>query len=364
LEQIRVLIVDDDVISRMLLRTILEKESDFRVVGLAPTGERCITNIPLQKPDVVTLDIEMPGMGGIETLKQIRATWPDLPVIMYSSSTEQGAAVTLQALELGASDYVTKPQGRSVDAFPIEAMREKLLPMIRGLAGGVTKTCPKTKAPKLRANLPGAARRPNNPIDVVTIGLSTGGPNALARVIPKIQGDLPVPLVMVQHMPKAFTGLLADRLNENSGLTVVEGQDGMELNAGTLYIAPGDFHMTVVKDGDVVRLALDQGPKVQSCRPAADVLFKSVDEVYGANTLAVVMTGMGCDGRDGCVALQKSGARVIIQDEETSVVWGMPGSVAEAGAHHGVFPLDDIANAINTQVHKAGRSGSSKSKSA
>ncbi len=364
MDPIKILIVDDDVISRMLLRTVLEKEDDLKVVGLSPDGERCIANIPLQNPDVVTLDIEMPGMDGIETLKRIRASWPDLPVIMYSSSAEAGAEITLQALDLGASDFVTKPAGRSIDVFPIDAMRRKLIPMIRGLAKGTEKTSSELAERQARARQSWNKHKSSAPIDIVAIGLSTGGPKALAKVIPQIPGDLAVPVVLVQHMPEGFTALLAERLDDLSELTVVEGKEDMRLEPGTLYIAPGGHHMSVVREGGAVRLATNQDAKVHFCRPAVDVLFRSVNEVYGANTLAVVMTGMGYDGRDGAELLQENGARVFIQDEASCVVWGMPGSIAAAGIPHEVFPLNDIAKEISTRVKRLGQTSSCQSKSA
>jgi two-component system chemotaxis response regulator CheB len=357
-DTIKILIVDDDVISRKLLRTVLEKESDIEIAGLSCDGESALMKIPLSKPDLVTLDIEMPGMGGLEALRQIRASYPHLPVIMYSSHTEDGASVTLEALAAGASDYVTKPEGRTIDGFPLDQLRHDLLPKVRALCSS------NDKAQRTPERTVRGAELQKGHIDVVAIGVSTGGPSALAQIIPFIDGDLPVPILIVQHMPPTFTRLLAERLDANTALEVVEASGGELVQAGKIYLAPGNYHMSVTRKLGENRITLDQNEKINSCRPAVDVLFNSVAKVYGGNTLAVVLTGMGSDGARGCETIERAGGSVLIQSEETSVVWGMPGAVANSGVPHTELPLNKIANKINCRVSNAGQSAGWQAKSA
>ena len=342
----RILIVDDDVISRKLLRTLLEREQSAEIVGLAPNGKIALDKIRQLNPDLITLDVEMPEMDGIETLKRIRAEWPNLPVIMFSGSTEEGAAVTLEALSLGASDYVTKPQGRLGSTLPLEQLKADFLPKIRALCSGpehaTEPDTPARKAPRRRP-APTSAGRP----DVLVIGVSTGGPNALAEVIPLLDPELTIPVMIVQHMPPLFTRLLAERLNKTSGLEVVEATNGQSVEPGHVYIAPGDFHMRPVQAKEGVKLALDQGPPVNSCRPAADPLFEAAVAVYGPRVLACVLTGMGRDGMVGCEHVKDAGGHVVVQDEATSVVWGMPGFVSRNGLADAELPITQIASELN-----------------
>jgi two-component system chemotaxis response regulator CheB len=359
-EKIRILIVDDDVISRKLLRTVLETEPDVEVVGLSSDGERCLTNIPLKRPDLVTLDIEMPGMDGIETLKRIRAQWPHLPVIMYSGHTEAGAAVTLEALSLGASDYVTKPQVRTVNAFPLERLREDLMPKIRAL-------CPdknELRFTSIKRIRKAKANKRGGPIEVVAIAISTGGPNVLGAMIPELIKDLAVPVLIVQHIPSTFSCILAERLNESSEVRVVEGQHGQLVQPGTVYIAPGGFHMTIERQDGDIKICTNANAKVNSCRPAADVLFNSLEKVYGGNVLTMVLTGMGGDGAAGAKTLSEAGSTVLIQDEASSVVWGMPGAVAQSGIPNEEIHQDRLAHEINSRVRDLGQSQTHRSKSA
>lgn len=356
---IKVLVVDDDALSRKILRTLLEREADIQVAGVARDGESALRRIEELDPDLVTLDVEMPGMNGIDVLKEVRRRWPDMPVIMYSALTEDGASVTLDALSLGASDYVTKPEGRTADGFPLDQLRETILPKIRALCAA-----PGT-APSGPRQAPSPTRRKTNaPIDIVAIGVSTGGPNALAELIPGIRNSIQVPIVVVQHMPATFTRLLAQRLDNTSSLRVVEATEGEKLAAGSVYIAPGGHHMTIRDGVRGASVALNQGPKVNSCRPSVDVLFESVAETFHANTLSVVMTGMGEDGKRGCKVLSDAGGGVLIQDEPSSVVWGMPGAIAHSDIPHHEFPLSQLAQEINNRVTAAGQSSSWQAKSA
>src|SRR5271155_512455 len=344
---IRILVVDDSVVIRKLLSDTLSGDRALEVVATASDGHIALAKIPQFKPDLITLDIEMPVMDGLETLAAVRKLYPKLPVIMFSTLTEHGAAATLDALALGASDYATKPSNTGSPAVAIERIRAELIPKIKALCG--------TAALKLLP-LPGSrpalkVRTRSNPrIEIVAIGTSTGGPNALAEVLPRIPDDFPVPIVVVQHMPPIFTRLLAERLASHSAIPVDDGKAGEILSPGHAWIAPGNFHMTVNRAGLQARLNLNQAPAENSCRPAVDVLFRSVAEVYGANVLGVVMTGMGSDGVIGAQRIRERGGEVIIQDEASSVVWGMPGLVQASGQADAVYPLDQLGQEISRRV--------------
>ena len=341
---IRLLIVDDSAVVRRLLGEALVQRPEIVVVGTASTGALALAKIPQLNPDVITLDVEMPGMNGIETLVEIRKRYPRLPVIMFSTLTERGAGTTLEALSLGASDYVTKPSNSESLSGAMETVRRELTAKIISLAGPRTAS----PAPALRT-APRNRFRPAR-VDVVAIGTSTGGPNALAEVIPLLPGNLPVPVVVVQHMPPLFTRLLAERLNSRSRLTVVEGAAGQIMEPGHVYIAPGDFHMMAIRQADAMVLGLNRSAPENSCRPAVDVLFRSVAETYGSNVLAVVMTGMGSDGARGAQSIREAGGEVLVQDEASSVIWGMPGAVVRAGAADKVLPLSEISGEIVQRV--------------
>ncbi|UWZ35640.1 chemotaxis-specific protein-glutamate methyltransferase CheB [Dactylosporangium roseum] len=382
---ISVLVVDDSVVVRRLITDALSDDPEIRVVSTAPNGRIALTKIEQLRPDLVTLDIEMPIMDGLETLRAIRARYARLPVIMFSTLTAAGATATLDALAAGASDYVTKPANVGSVAESIRSVREQIIPRIHALCGGrravlAPPTRPGAPAGPGRGNrtlappltrpavppLPGAVRAPGTApqapppgapgappiratpragaVDVVTIGCSTGGPDALTTVVRALPASLPVPVVVVQHMPPVFTKMFAERLDRTAALNVVEATGDMIVKAGTVYIAPGDFHLEVYRRGAEVVTKLNTGPPENFCRPAVDVLFRSVGRVYGGATLAIVLTGMGQDGKRGAEQLRSAGAEIVAQDEATSVVWGMPGAVAQAGLAHAVLPLGDIAN--------------------
>jgi two-component system chemotaxis response regulator CheB len=345
---IRILVVDDSVVIRKLLSDTLSGDQALEVVGTASDGRIALQKIPQLKPDLITLDIEMPVMNGLEALAEIRKLYPLLPVIMFSTLTERGAAATLDALSLGASDYATKPSNTGSPAVAIERIRAELIPKIKGLCR-VTTSLKLVALPQVRP----AVRirvRTNPRIEIVAIGTSTGGPNALAEVLPRIPIGFPVPIVVVQHMPPIFTRLLADRLASHSAIAVQEGSAGAVLCPGHAWIAPGNFHMKVVRSGVNWRLDLNQAPPENSCRPAVDVLFRSVAAACGANVLAVVMTGMGSDGVLGAQDIRDAGGNVIIQDEATSVVWGMPGLVHASGLDDAAYPLGHLATEITRRV--------------
>lgn len=344
---IRILVVDDSVVIRKLLCDTLTGDRDLEVIASAGDGRIALAKIAQLRPDLVTLDIEMPVMDGLETLAEIRKSDAKLPVIMFSTLTERGAAATLDALSLGASDYATKPSNTGSPGAAIEAIQAELIPKIKALCRAGSEK-PKTLPPP-RPGVPPRTRG-RQPVEIVAIGTSTGGPNALAEVLPRIPGDFPVPIVVVQHMPPIFTHLLAERLTKQSKIPVAEGRAGVTLAAGQAWIAPGNFHMTVARAGVNWRLDLNQEPPRHSCRPAVDVLFRSVAGAYRANVLGVVMTGMGSDGVLGAQQIREAGGEVIIQDEASAVVWGMPGLVYAAGQADGVYPLSQLASEITRRV--------------
>jgi len=266
---------------------------------------------------------------------------------MFSTLTGRGAAETLDALALGASDYATKPTQSGSLAMSIEAIQKDLIPKIKAICGLTESAFP---APFLS---PIGARVPAKRIEIVAIGASTGGPNALADLIPELPADFPVPIVIVQHMPAMFTGLLAERLARTAKIPVAEGKAGTVLAPGQAWIAPGNFHMTVAGNAGWEknwRLGLNQNDSEHSCRPAVDVLFRTAAAAGGSGVLGVVMTGMGADGVQGAREIRDAGGEVIVQDQASSVVWGMPGSVCAAGQADAVYPLSELAAEITRRV--------------
>ena len=361
---IRVLLVDDSIVVRRILSGTLAEHPDIDVVGSAGNGVQALERLDQLHPDIVILDIEMPVMDGLETLRRIRAKLPRLAVIMFSNVTSLGARATLDALALGATDYVTKPADVANFAASKAHVRGELVPKI--LALGAPKVGPSVTSfastrvtsgllPETSAT-PGSARprsastamasvsRP--PIAAAVIGVSTGGPKALQTLIPALPERLNIPVLVVQHMPPLFTAQLAARLNSQSAVRVIEAQHGDRLENATVYLAPGDFHMTVGRvDGKAV-ISLNQSEPEHSCRPAVDPLFRSASALWGASVCGVVMTGMGTDGALGCAAIVQGGGSVLLQDEASSVIWGMPGHTARSGVAHEVVVLDDIAAEI------------------
>ncbi len=352
--KIRVLIVDDAVVIRKILTDVLSEDPDVEIAGVAANGKIAVQKITQCSPDIITLDVEMPEMNGIETVKKIRETHPKIPIIMFSTLTERGAHTTLDALSAGASDYVTKPANVGSVTAAKEMVKRELLGKIHSLTRH-TRPAPAPLVPALSTARPVApAHRPlSGPAasgcDIVAIGVSTGGPNALAVVLPSLPADFPVPVLIVQHMPPLFTKMLADRLDSQCKLRVHEGAEGMEVKPGNIYIAPGNFHMVLHRD-EQLRLGLNQEPQENSCRPAVDPLFRSVVALFGHRTLGVILTGMGQDGLRGCELIREAGGTVFAQDKDTSVVWGMPGYVAEAKLANAVLPLPRVGPEITTFV--------------
>ncbi len=342
------LVVDDSVVIRRLVCHALEQDPAIEVVGVAANGSIALNRIPQLNPDVLTLDIEMPEMDGLTLLRELRPKYPNLRVVMFSTLTERGAAATFEALALGADDYVTKASNAGSLDVSLSHLQSELLPKIHQFFRVPAPAMARPR-PQLVAS-PAQARGISSKAEVIAIGISTGGPSALAKVIPQLPADLPVPILIVQHMPPLFTRLLAERLDASTKLSVKEGVNGDPILPGRVYIAPGDYHMRVARIRNTVEIILDQGPPLNSCRPAADALFASVADVYGSAALGAVLTGMGQDGMNGAAMLKARGAHMIAQDEASSVVWGMPGAVVGAGLADEVLPLSEIAAALSRRV--------------
>ena len=341
----RVLLVDDAVVVRKVLSQAIAEDPALEVAATAVNGRIGLAKFQATQPDIVLLDIEMPEMDGLETVRELRKLDSRVPIIMFSTLTERGAAVTLEALALGATDYVTKPSNLD-GAATLQAILRDLIPKIRALCRLPGSQSMLPPAPLSSAASPISRPRLFSPAKIVVIGVSTGGPDALARLLPNLPAKLPAPILIAQHMPPIFTNMLAARLSAKSELQVRECVSGQSISAGSAVIAPGDFHMIVQQENGAVRLKTHQGPRENFCRPSVDVLFRSVAEIYGERALAVVLTGMGQDGLKGCEVLRNAGARVLVQDEATSVVWGMPGFVARAGLADKILPLGEIAGEI------------------
>jgi two-component system chemotaxis response regulator CheB len=373
-QPLRILAADDSAVMREILRKLFERQARdprgelpaMELVGVSRDGVECLQEVTRLVPDVLILDLEMPRMNGLDVLDQLRHTMPSLPVIMCSSHTERGARATLDALARGAADYVMKPAGQRDLESALRSLAEQLLPRIAAFAGERIRMTEPNR-PIIPAVSPAAAERgvdrdraSGTAVEVLVIGVSTGGPTALEQLLPRLAVDLPVPALIVQHMPKLFTNVLAERLDRCCKLQVREAYPGALLQPGVLWLAPGDMHMEVAarplgQDRGVTgQVRLHSQEPLHHCRPAVDYLFLSAARLYGAGTLAVVLTGMGSDGLEGARAVHSRGGAVLAQDEASSVVWGMPGRVAESGIANAVLPLDAMAREINQRV-SAGR---------
>lgn len=361
MDKIKVLVIDDSMILRKAIGSTLKKDPEIEVVDFAENGKIALEKLATLKPDLVTLDVEMPVMDGLTTLKEIKKLYPKLPVIMCSTLTKAGAGVTVEALSLGATDYIAKPSNTGGLQESLSVLEHDLVPKVKALGRKKVFARPaiaKTESSALKspgtiskaATLPPKRRKPILPAKIVAIGVSTGGPKALDYVIPKLPQGFKVPIVIVQHMPPVFTKSLAERLDRKSQVTVTEAVDGETLMPGRAYIAPGDYHMVLEKVGVDVKIKLNQEAKENSCRPAVDPLFRSVAEVYKDRCCAVILTGMGSDGAKGCVDIAAKGGGIIVQDEETCVVWGMPGAVVAEGLAEMELPLEHISGEILKRV--------------
>jgi two-component system, chemotaxis family, protein-glutamate methylesterase/glutaminase len=350
--RIRVLVVDDSVVIRRLVAQALSEDPQIEVVGFAPDGAAALKRFGELHPDVITLDIEMPVMDGLETLRQLKALRAGPFVIMFSTLTERGALATIDALSLGASDYVAKAANAGSLDRSLQSLRRELVPKIKQFFVLPVIGISPVAATLERRAIPSAFRpRFLSARQAVAIGVSTGGPNALAEIIPMFPRGFGLPIFIVQHMPPIFTRLLAERLNTLTSLCVEEAADGALVEPGKVFIAPGDRHMAVCRrESGGVSIAINQDPPENSCRPSVDVLFRSVSDVYGGAVVAAVLTGMGYDGARGAEALHARGAYVIAQDEASSVVWGMPSCVVNAGAADAIVDLRCVVPEILSQV--------------
>ncbi|MFO0576426.1 MAG: chemotaxis response regulator protein-glutamate methylesterase [Polyangia bacterium] len=346
----RVLIVDDSVVIRHVLREQLGSAPDIEVVGVAANGRIALAKIEQLAPDVIILDVEMPELDGLATLRELRRRPVRPRVIMFSSHTTEQAQPTVEALALGAEDCVAKPSSLGSSDGAQAAAIQALLERIRMLTSsrpvppgaGAGAAVRRVEAPALAPPTSGLRRR----VGLVAIGASTGGPNALCRLFARLPAGLPVPIVIVQHMPAGFTRHFAERLTRESSIRVEEGTEGAALEPGRAWIAPGGRHMVVRRRAAALCLHLHDEPPVWSCRPAVDVLFESVAAAAAPGALGVVMTGMGEDGKRGAAALRQAGCSVIVQDEQSSVVWGMAGAVATAGLAEAMLPPDELGDEI------------------
>lgn len=346
--KIRVMHIDDSALMRRVIATLISRDSNIEVVGAYANAKFALSMINKLQPDLIILDIEMPEMDGLTALVEIRKKHPVLPVIMCSSLTKKGAEITIEALFRGANDYVAKPEQGGLRDEIFQVMSQELINKIKGLAK------PKSVLPERVITAPlQSINKPSSLIDrvdILAIAVSTGGPNALLQLLPQITADFSIPIVIVQHMPPIFTNLLAESLASKSKIKIKEAQDGDVLAPGLALLAPGNYHMTIDCQKNRYVIKLNQDPVENYCRPAADVLFRSVAKQFKSNVLAVVMTGMGQDGLQGCHIIKESGGQVIVQDELSSVVWGMPSAVVKAGLADQIVPLNELSGVITQRV--------------
>ena len=340
---IRVLIIDDSAVMRSLLRMTLASCAEVELAGIAVDGLAGMEAIERLKPSLVLLDIEMPRMNGLEVLAEIHGRNLPVRVIMCSTLTRRGASITLEALARGATDYVAKPTAQLGVREGVETLRRDLLPKIRALFSAREHGLPPGSARGPLRMSDQSAPRAAAPAGVVTVGVSTGGPAALEKFLPALPADFPLPVLIAQHMPPLFTALLAERLNGLCRIPVREANAGEILQPGAAYLARGDWHMRTIGSAAHCSLRLTRAAPEQYCCPSVDVLFRSAASVYGSGVLAVVLTGMGSDGLDGCRAVHAAGGKILVQNRETSAVWGMPGVVADAGLADQIVPLEAMA---------------------
>ncbi|MCC6141022.1 MAG: chemotaxis response regulator protein-glutamate methylesterase [Nitrospira sp.] len=349
--KIRVVIVDDSALMRQVLTQLLSKDPDIEIVGAAPDPYIAREKIKALNPDVITLDVEMPKMDGLTFLEKLMRGRP-MPVVMVSSLTEAGCQTTLRALELGAVDFITKPkidlrEGMEDLADDLVAkVKAAASAKVRGTATGSNGASP-SAAPKTVTHLPSAMIKTTDTI--IAIGSSTGGTEAVKDVLEVLPPNTP-PILITQHMPERFTKTWADRMNQLCRISVKEAQDGDSVLPGHALVAPGSYHMTLVRSGARYSVRIDQEPPVNRHRPSVDVLFDSVARYAGANAVGVILTGMGGDGAKGMLAMKQAGAYTIAQNEESCVVFGMPKEAIKLGGVDKILPLGDIASAVLTYV--------------
>lgn len=350
----RVLLVDDSTVYRSLVRRELTKHADIEIVASCGDGRSAIAAVERHEPDVAVLDIEMPVMDGLTALPKMIAARPQLKVIMASTLTARNADISLRALQMGAAETVAKPSSTTA-ADDAVRFAEELVRKIRALGEEARRAGPRRRTERPRevvrpvvsppismseiALRPAPTRAP----DLIAVGSSTGGPKALMQMLESLVKSVKTPIVITQHMPATFTSILAEHIQRATGRVTAEAAEGMPVQPERIYVAPGDWHMTVRRDGRAVTLHLNQNPPENFCRPAVDPMLRSIATAYGASALAIILTGMGHDGASGAKALVAAGGAVIAQDQATSVVWGMPQAAARAGACCAVLPIDEIA---------------------
>lgn len=358
-EPIRVMVVDDSSVVRRAVTEALSRDPDISIVGTASNGKIALQRIAQWSPEVLILDLEMPETDGFELLRALRADFPKIRTIMFSAATQRGAVQTIEALSLGATDYVAKPTVNHPGGYgeAVKQVAAELIPKVKQFRPlpvwekAVQKGTPAAE----QTGMERVFRSAPQTIRVVAIGVSTGGPAALYKLVPQLPKKFPAPILIVQHMPPVFTRMLAERLDQAEGIKVVEGAEGMVVEPGVAYIAPGNYHMTVRQREGKVTLSLNQEPPVNYCRPAVDALFRSVADVYGAEALGIIMTGMGQDGLIGARAMKGKGAVIFAQDQASSVVWGMPSFIVREGLADGVVSLDQMKTAIEECIQKGDR---------
>ncbi len=364
-QKLKALIVDDTAVYRRILSDILSEESEIEVVGTASNGEIALSKAQQLKPDLITLDLEMPVMDGLEALPHLKKLSPDLAIIMVSAHTTAGAKTTMKALQAGALDFIAKPDRSSMEASRLE-IQQQLRTVLRGViskfhvqsALGRRTTIADVKPPP-----PPPVKPPADSIaqrmakitgktkpEVIAIGISTGGPQALTKVIPRLPGKLKLPVLIVQHMPPVFTKALADSLSKSSALNVLEAEDNQKLTAGNVYIAPGGKQMKVKKEGGETFIVVTDDPPENHCKPSVDYLFRSLSHLYRGNVLSVIMTGMGKDGATGMRLLKRLGGKTIAQDQQSCTVFGMPMEAIRTGVVDQVVPLENIASEILANI--------------
>ncbi|HEY7120768.1 MAG TPA: chemotaxis response regulator protein-glutamate methylesterase [Tepidisphaeraceae bacterium] len=358
-DPVKLLIVDDSRLFRSALEEALRGQAGVTVVGSVFSGARAIEFIRNDPPDLVTLDVEMPGMDGLETLEQVQAfnksrpSSPPVGVVMVSAFTRRGEQVTIKALQAGAFDFIAKPSGGTPESNLI-TLRDELLTKLRAFAS--SRPGPGATVGAVGARISPPARPAGlraAQVRVVVIGASTGGPRALSEMLPPLCRAVDLPILIVQHMPPGFTRSFAESLMRQTGRNVVEASDGVPLERASAYIAPGARHLLVRGTSATPLTALNEQPPENGCRPSADVLFRSAAAIFGGEVVAVILTGMGKDGAAGLGAIRRAGGHIIAQDQATSVVWGMPGSAVEAGVVDEVLPLDRIPAAVASVVNRA-----------
>ena len=366
-EKIKVMIVDDSIVIRGLIGRWLDALPDIDVVARCRDGQDAVDTISRIKADVVVLDIEMPVMDGLTALPKILQAAPQTRVLMASTLTRRNAGISIKALTMGAADYVPKPE-TTRDGHASAEFQQELIDKIRALKPGPVKKAPKRVFAAERTSVAEGRSVANKKTvsnlslqkastvlpRILAVGSSTGGPKALFDYFTALSPSLDkIPVVVTQHMPPTFTAILAEHIAACTKRECVEGAEGMKVEPGKIYVAPGGKHMILKQVGSVVSIRLDEGEPVNFCKPAVDPMLESLLPIYGSAILTCILTGMGHDGRDGSAQVQKSGGTIIAQDEESSVVWGMPGAVAQAGICHKVLPLADLAEATSRLIKGA-----------